>query len=211
MAEGESKSGSGITRSFSGGGRAAPGGTHLANRARQVWVCSDVLGGDQAAVEEEVHAGVDVQGVCGGTQEPLHPRPSSLAGAEAPKCPCREAREPSRRSPPRKGHQHPPSCPLLPPLALPSLLGKSASRSCPGSSRTFAILTAMASTSSLAGPKRSQSSRSPSALWLLTRSVETGGGGRRRGVSGSFLGPLQASGALHSGLSGPPAEPTTQI
>lgn len=96
---------------------------------------------------------------------------------------------------PRKGHQQPPSCPLLPPLALPSLLGKSASRSCPGSSRTFAILTAMASTSSLAGPKRSQSSRSPSALWLLTRSVKTGGQVGESGLR-SFLGPLQASGSF---------------
>lgn len=51
-----------------------------------------------------------------------------------------------------------------------SLLGKSASKSCPGSSKTLAILTAMARTSSRAGPNRSQSSRSPSALWLLTRS-----------------------------------------
>lgn len=50
------------------------------------------------------------------------------------------------------------------------LLGKSASRSWPGSSSTFAILTAIANTSSRAGPNRSQSSRRPSALWLLTRS-----------------------------------------
>lgn len=70
-----------------------------------------------------------------------------------------------------------------------SLLGKSASKSCPGSSKTLAILTAMARTSSLAGPNRSQSSRSPSALWLLTRS---GGQGRWLGHCSSCLAPSQA-------------------